>query len=74
MSGRRKTQIFSIFGECEAAAAEYLIERGLATRIEQRMIPPSELVNENGNTALFAVVVPGAHIGRFEELCRGLRS
>jgi len=71
---RRKTQIFSIFGECEKAAAEVLINEGVATRIERKMIPPGELTNERGQTALFAVVVPGPQLARFEELCANLRA
>lgn len=71
---KRKTQIFSIFGECEAAAAETLIKEGVATKIEKRLIPPNESTNERGQSALFAVVVPAAHLARFEELCANLRA
>lgn len=71
---RRKTQIFSIFHECEAAAAEVLISEGVATKIEKRMIPPNESTNELGQPAMFAVVVPAAHLARFEELCANLRA
>jgi hypothetical protein len=71
---RKSSQIYSIFHECEAAAAEHLIKEGVANRIEANMIPPMERFNHLGQKALFAVVVPAAQIARFEKLCADLRA
>lgn len=69
---KRKTQIYSIFGQIEEAAAETLIAAGEAKKISVDMIPAAELYNERGQPARFAVVVPGEHIIRFEKLIADL--
>jgi hypothetical protein len=69
-----RTQIFSIFGQIEAAAADVLIERGQAERIQWDEIPQSVRFNDAGRRAYFAVVVPGKHMREFDKLCKGLRS
>src|SRR5687767_4139230 len=59
-SQRTETQVFSIFGICEATAAEIMLKDGRATRkIPVEQIPESALYNDMGNRALFAVMVPG---------------
>lgn len=74
MSKRTATQIFSIFGDCEAAAAEVLIREGVANRIDAREIPADVKVNELGQVARFAVVVPASALARFERMIADLRA
>lgn len=71
---RKATQIFSIFGQCEAAAADYMIAQGKLTRIEFKAIPESARYNDKGRAARFAVVVPAKHLLEFNQLCEGLRA
>lgn len=74
---KAKTEIFSIFGVCEAAAAEIMIEAGKLTRIPKEQIPESvayNVVDGKRIEARFAVVVPSEHKGAFEELCKELRA
>lgn len=75
-AGRRTgSQVFSIFGLCEATAAEIMLKDGRATRkIPVDEIPDSALYNQFGNKALFAVMVPGEQVPAFEKLCKELRS
>lgn len=74
--GRRTgAQVFSVFGVCEATAAEIMLKDGRATRkIPVDEIPDSALYNEFGNKALFAVMVPGERVPEFEKLCKELRA
>lgn len=74
--GRRTgAQVFSVFGVCEATAAEILLKDGRATRkIPVNEIPDSALYNEFGNKALFAVMIPGEQVPVFEKLCKELRA
>lgn len=71
---RKTTQIYSIFGQIEEAAANYMIEKGEATKIESKDIPGVELLDKQGRTAKFAVIVPGDKIDRFEEVIANLRA
>lgn len=71
---RQKTTWYSVFGQIEAAAADAMIEKGRATRIPVAQIPESQLKNERGELAKFAVIVPGQHVAEFEKLCRDLRA
>lgn len=75
-AGRRTgAQVFSIFGICEAAAAEAMLKDGRATRkIPVDEIPDSALFNEFGNKALFAVMIPGDRVEEFNKLCKELRA
>jgi hypothetical protein len=67
---RSKTEIFSIFGQCDAVAAEMMVREGKLTRIEPEDIPASAAVNEAGTRARFAVVVPHQHLREFQQRCR----
>lgn len=72
---RRSTQTFSIFGQCEAAAAEAMLKDGrIRVKIPPDQIPESVLYNEFGQKALFAVIVPGEQIHAFDELCKSMRA
>lgn len=70
----RSTQIFSIFGQCEAAAAEYMIEKHGCYKIEFKDIPASAAFNEQGQPAKFAVMVPPDKASLFHRTCADLRS
>jgi hypothetical protein len=68
-------QIFSVFGVCEAAAAEIMLKDGRATRkIPVEEIPDSAQFNQFGDRARFAVMVPSNHVLAFNELCKDLRA
>lgn len=73
--GRASAQVFSVFGLCEATAAEIMLKDGRATRkIPVAEIPESALYNQFGNKALFAVMVPGEQVHAFNELIKDLRA
>ena len=73
--GRSPAQVFSVFGICEATAAEIMLKDGRATlRIPVDQIPESALYNDLGNKALFAVMVPGERVHEFNELIKDLRA
>ncbi len=73
--GRAPAQVFSVFGICEATAAEIMLKDGRATRkIPVDEIPESALHNQFGHKALFAVMVPGEQVHAFNELCKELRA
>lgn len=74
MRTNNRTEIFSIFGQLEAVAAEIMIKRGEITRIPANEIPPTAAVNEAGQAARFAVIVPRAKIAAFNSLIADLRS
>ena len=65
--------IYSIFGICEAAAAEVLIKEGKATKIPKSQIPKCERKNETGQKAMFALIVPDEHIDYFNDVISDLR-
>jgi hypothetical protein len=66
---RNKTEIFSIFGQCEAVVAEMMITEGKLNRIEPADIPPTAAVNEFGTRARFAVVVQPRYLAEFNRRC-----
>jgi hypothetical protein len=70
----RKTQIYSIFGQCEAAAATHFIEHHGAVRIERKDVPKEAAVNDVGKAALFAVIIPGSQVVAFNKMCDNLRA
>lgn len=74
--GRRiPSQVFSVFGICEATAAEIMLKDGRATyKIPADQIPETVLYNQLGNKALFAIMVPGEQVRAFEQLCEELRA
>lgn len=75
-AGRRTgSQVFSIFGLCEAAAAEVMLKDGrISHKIPVDQIPDSALYNQFGNKALFAVMVPGEQVQAFNDLCKDMRA
>lgn len=75
-TGRRTgAEVFSVFGICEATAAEIMLKDGRATyKIPVEDIPETALHNEHGHKALFAVVIPGEQVHAFNQLIRSLRA
>ena len=69
-----KTEIFSVYGEMEALAAEIMIRDGEATRINADKIPPFMSFNDRGDRVRFAVVVSGDKVAKFERLIADLRA
>lgn len=72
---RIPAQVYSIFGQCEAVAAEMMLRDGRATlRISVADIPETALYNKEGKPALFAILIPGDQLKTFERLCKEIRS
>lgn len=71
---RNKTEIFSIFGQCEAVVAEMMVKEGKLTRIEAADIPPSAAFNKLDQRARFAVVVQPRYLAEFNRRCAEMRS
>lgn len=71
---KRRTEIFSIFGQIESVVAEAMIEEGKATKIEARDIPPSVAFNEADQPAHFAVIIVGEHVPAFKRRIADLRT
>lgn len=75
MARRQKTEIFSVFRQIEAVAAQILIDRGHATKIELQDIPEyAPKVNKEGEPVMFAVIVPGDRVAEFEKLIKDIRA
>jgi hypothetical protein len=62
---KRKTKIYSIFGQLDAVVAEAMASEGKIRRIEQDMIPPTALYDKQGRKAFFAIVMPDEYAGEF---------
>lgn len=71
---KRKTEIFSIFGQIESVVAENMIEEYGLFRIEAKDIPLTAAFNDAGTPALFAVVIPAEKLAEFERRVRDLRA
>lgn len=70
---KNQTKIFSIFGQIESVAAEIMLADGRAFRkIDARDIPASASVNDEGQRAKFAIMLPIKHEHAFNELIRDL--
>lgn len=68
-------KIFSVFGQCEAVAAEVMLKDGrILRKIPVEEIPKEALFNQFGDKARFAVLVPGPHVQAFDELCKDIRA
>lgn len=77
MKKGERTQIFSVFGQLEAVAAEILIQEGKAQKIEAKLIPESALFGTGpyeGQRARFAVQMPKSLVPRFNDLIADLRA
>lgn len=71
---KKSTEIFSVFGQCEAVAAEMMIKEGKLTRIPPEQIPESAAVNDAGTPARFAVIVPARYVPEFNRRCAEMRA
>jgi hypothetical protein len=74
MARSNSTEIFSIFGQIEAVAAQLMIDRGLATRIVAEQIPQSVAMNDAGQRAKFAIIIKRRDCFEFEKLIAELRA
>lgn len=73
MTKRKNTmEIYSVFGQIESVAANIMIERGEATRIDADEIPESAMLNKIGQRAQFAVMMPKSSVLRFNKLIADL--
>jgi hypothetical protein len=70
----RSTEVYSIYGQIESVIADTMVKEGKATKIEQDMIPPSQLFDEDGRKAKFAIVIPRTNLSEFERRVRNLRA
>lgn len=70
---KRKTEIFSIFGQIEAVVADAMVNEGKLKKIEAMDIPQAVMVDSSGRAAFFAVVVPPQHQLEFEKRIMLLR-
>ena len=68
------SEIFSIFGQIEAAAAEFMIGKGKATKINAREIPAAVAYNDAGTPARFAVTIKRADVREFKRVISDLRA
>jgi hypothetical protein len=68
----RSTEVYSIFSQIDGVVATMMVEEGKATKIEQDMIPPTALYNEQGQKAQFAIVIPRLHLREYERRVRDL--
>lgn len=61
MSRREKLEIYSVFGQIDAAAAESMIAEGKIVKIPFEDIPTSAAYDDQGRRAFFAIRVPPEH-------------
>lgn len=76
---RSATETFSIFGQIEDVAASILIENKKVTKIPLEQFPdqgdcPDIWTNEQGDPALYAIIVPRRIIPEFNKLIADLRA
>lgn len=71
---RKGTEVFSVFGQIEAAAADSMIRRYGLYRIEFADIPETARYNDAEVPARFAFICPRERVAEFNRLCRDLRS
>jgi hypothetical protein len=73
MTKHSKTEIYSIFGQIDAVAAQTMVDDGKATKIEQDMIPPSALFDEaTGRKAFFALIIGRDQLPELERRTKAL--
>lgn len=69
MARKSGIEIFTVFGQIEAIAADFMIKKYGLTKIETRDFPPTvDLENSDGTYARFAVIFPRAHMSEFDHL------
>ena len=71
---RQQTEVFSIFGQIEQVAAESMIQRHGLYRIEPADIPETARVNDEGQVAKFAVIMPRRLVWEFNDTIARLRA
>jgi hypothetical protein len=70
---RRKTNIFSIFGQIEGVVAEAMVAEGKCNRISPDMIPATARFDDMGRAAQCALVMNEANEREFNQRVRDLR-
>ena len=68
----KQAKWFSIYGQCEEAAARTMIKAGKASTLP--LLPGMAVDVETGRRAVMVLVVPAKHVKEFEEMCRDLRA
>jgi hypothetical protein len=65
-----------LFGQIEAAAAEYMLARhgSRMSKIAPERIPDTARVNDDGDAALFAILIPRDLLAEFETVIAKLRA
>lgn len=71
---KRGTEIYSIFGQIDSVVAMAMAEEGKIRRIEQNMIPPTALYDDQGRKAFFAIVMPDEYAREYLERVEALRA
>jgi hypothetical protein len=71
---RRQTEIYSIFGQIEGVVADLMVQEGKARKIERALIPPTVRYDDQGNSALFAIVISRGHVAEYERRVADLRA
>lgn len=69
---RRKSNIYSIFGQIETVVAQAMVDEKKLYRIEFDDIPATERFNADGVRASFAVVMPSEHEPEYNRRVREL--
>lgn len=71
---KRKTEIWSIFGQIEGIVAGAMAAEKKVTLIPRGQIPASALYNDMRVKAQFAIVIPATYIAEFNRRVASLRS
>lgn len=71
---RQQSEVFSIFGQIEEVAADVMIKKHALYRIEPADIPETARVNDAGQVAKFAVIVPRRLVWEFNDTIARLRA
>ncbi len=78
----KETKFYSIFTECEEAAANFMLEKypEQCRKIEVRdfgapaSLCPDIYVSPEGEQAKFALIVPGPYVTEFQEKIKDMRA
>lgn len=73
MGSKRKTEIYSIFGQIDAVVAQAMVDEGKINKIDADMIPATQLCDASGRTAFFAIVMSAEYAGEFMNRVEALR-
>lgn len=71
---KKKTHIWSIFGQIDAVIARAMVEEGKFKELPYNTIPISQRFGDKGEIVELAVVVPQAYVLEYEERVAKLRA